>query len=144
MELLGVPSASIREEFKEHTDGLSNRLPLPSLEAMRAGTVLSPHGLVRRYLFAGRRIGQPKEWAQKFATFVQRTVDSLWPMEATPLRVLEERATIAEHLDDLAEKQLALQYNATTLRQSIRTQTHELVCDQLRLARMERELEEMQ
>jgi hypothetical protein len=72
-ELLGVPSESIREEFKQHTDGLSNRLPLPSLEAMRAGTVLSPHGLVRRYLFAGRRIGQPKAWAQKFATFVKNT-----------------------------------------------------------------------
>jgi hypothetical protein len=137
-----VPSIA-SEEFRAHTEGLSNRLPLPSLEAMRAGTVLSPHGLVRRYLLAARRIGLPKEWALKFSVFVSRTIESAWPMEQTPLRVLEEKAMRCEAQDDLCEKRHALESNAITLRERIQTQTAEIVADQLCLARLERELEDV-
>jgi hypothetical protein len=139
-----IPSESL-VAFRDHTHGLSNRLPLPSLEAMRAGTVMSPHGLVRRYLVAARTVGLPKEWALKFQVWVQRQVDCLWPIpDQTPLRALEEKAMRLEGLDDLCEKRNALESNAITLRERITSLTNEIVCDQLTLAKLERELEATQ
>jgi hypothetical protein len=142
MELLGVPSASIREEFKQHTDGLSNRLPLPSLEGQRAGTVMNPFEKARGYLYAGRKIGLPKSWGQHYATYVQRTVDSVWPMEQTSLAVLQERAMRAEGEDDVRELRCAQEKNAITLRERITSLTNEIVADQLCLAALERAMED--
>lgn len=137
-----IPSEAL-ESFRDHTHGLSNRLPLPSLEAMRAGTVMSPHGLVRRYLVAARTVGLPKEWAMKFAVWTERQIDCLWPLvDQTPLRVLEEKAMRLEAIDDVCEKRNALESNAITLRERIVSLTNEIVCDQLCLAKLEREMEQ--
>jgi hypothetical protein len=130
--------------FRALTDGLSNRLPLPSVEAMRAGTVNNPVSLMRRLLFSMRSAGLPKERALRVAVWVQRQVDCLWPMEQTPLRALEEKAMRLEHVANCSEKKLALEYNAITLRERIQAQSAEVVADMLVLAKLERELEDAQ
>lgn len=136
-----IPSEAL-VSFRDHTHGLSNRLPLPSLEAMRAGTVISPHGLVRRYLVAARTVGLPKEWALKFGVWCARQIDALWPMESTPLAVLQERAMRAEGEDDVRELRCAMEWNAITLRERIQSLTNEVTADMLCLARLEREMED--
>ena len=135
---------SATAEFREHTHGLSNRLPLPSLESMRAGTVVSPQGLVRRYLVAGRQIGMTKEWALRLHVWVGRQIDALWPMEQTELAVLEQRAMALEAADDAAEKCHDLKHDAATLQVRLSTQSAEIAADQLVLAKLQRRLEEME
>lgn len=130
------------QSFVQHTDGLTGRLRLTGLDGMRAGTTNNPYSMARRFLVAGRSAGLPKEWALRFSVWVSRQTDALWPMEATPLRALEEKAMVAEAKDDLAEKRCDLERNAITLRERIQSQTAEVVCDMLVLARLERELED--
>lgn len=130
------------DEFRSHTKGVSTRLGMPSVEAMRAGTVLSPHALCRRYLMSGRALGLGKEWAVRFALFVSRQADMLWPMEPTATAELERRAMVHEGADDLAE----LAHHTTRCRPSKRqrrdTLAKEIAADQILLARLDRELEE--
>lgn len=97
-------SAALRE-LREHTAGLSNRLGLPSLEAMRAGTAWSPQGMIRRYFLAAYRRGLPKSWALRLVEWAHRQADLIWRdrHDQTPLGVLEERAMVKESADDLAE-----------------------------------------
>lgn len=141
------PAADMDSEgvrlFREATEGLSNRLPLPSLEPMRAGMVHNPISLMRRFFFSMRAAGLPKERAQRLVVVLQRTVDSIWPMEATPRTVLEKKAMIAEGIDDLAEKRLDCEKdNATRLRERIQTLTDEITADQICLAQLERDAED--
>jgi hypothetical protein len=130
-------------EFREHTQGLSNRLPMPSVESMRAGITICPQGLVRRYLVAGRTIGLSKEWALRLHVWVGRQIDALWPMEATPLEGLEQRAMAIEAQDDAAEKCHDLKQDAASLQVRLSTQSAEIAADQLVLAKLQRRLEEM-
>lgn len=142
-EVLGEGSDCLRE-FRSHTAGLSNRLPLRSLESMRAGAVMNPHTLARRYLMAARRIGLSREWAQRFLVWLGHTVDSVWPMEATPLPELERRAMSQENADNLAE----LAYHAAPCRETLQsrrdTLAREIAADQLLLAKYDREIEAAQ
>jgi hypothetical protein len=131
-------------EFATHTHGLTNNLPLNSLEAMRAGNVASPHCLTRRYLMAARRIGLPKVWAQRYATWVQAQVDCLWPQEQTPTEVLAIRAMECEAKDDLAEKRLDIQHTRANLTARIDALQSEIAADQLLLGRLDREVEQAQ
>lgn len=129
-------------EFAGHVHGLSNRLPLNSLGAMLAGQVAHPHGLTRRYLMAAQRIGLPKAWAQRYATWVQRQVDCLWPMEQTPTDVLAMRAMECEARDDLAEKRLDVAPSRENLRARIDALQAEIAADQILLARLDREADQ--
>ena len=138
-----VPDMAL-EEFRAHTAGLSNRLPLPSLESMRAGTAMNPHTLTRRYLSAARRIGLPREWAQRHLVWLTRTIDSLWPMEATGLEALEHRAMALEAADDAAEKCHDLKKDVESLRHRMATQMAEIAADSLVAAKLQRRLEEME
>ncbi len=133
-------SGALRD-FKDHTDGLSNRLPLASLEAMRAGTVASPHTLLRRYLLSARGIGLPKEWAQRLVTWLQRQVDALWPMECTPLDEMRRRALRAEALANAAELNSLTLGNRECLLAEREALHRELAADTLLIARIDRELD---
>jgi hypothetical protein len=133
-------SESIRE-CRNHTAGLSNRLPLASLEGMRAGTVAGPQTLARRYLMAGKRHGLPKDWGQRFATWVQRTVDCIWPMEPTPLVELRRRALAAESLANHAEYVALTASCRATLEADRDALTREVAADTVLLGEIERKLE---
>ena len=130
--------------FREETAGLSNRLPLASLESMRAGTVNNPISLMRRFLISMRVAGLPKERAQRIAVWLQREVDAQWPMEQTPLEALEQRAMALEAADNTAEKCHDLKQDAATLQVRLSTQSAEIAGDQLVLARLQRRLEDLQ
>jgi hypothetical protein len=130
-------------EFRDATEGLSNRLPLPSLEAMRAGVVNNPITLMRRFLFSMRAAGLPKEKAQRLVVILQRTVDSVWPMEATPLVVLEQRAQALEAQDDAAEKCHDLKQDLNSLQARLATQMAELAADSLVAAALQRRVEDL-
>jgi hypothetical protein len=138
-ELPDDPSAALRE-FRDLTAGLSNRLPLPSVEGMRAGTVNNPISLMRRFLVAMRSAGLPKERALRVQVWLQREIDALWPLDATPRRALEEKANRLEYIDGCAEKKLDLEYNAITVRERIQTKSDEVAADLLLLAKLEREM----
>ena len=133
-------SVSLRE-LREHTAGLSNRLPVKSLEAMRAGFVLSPQGAARRYLMGGHRMGLPRAWGQRFALFIQRTVDSIWLTDATPLHVLRERAIRAEAEDDVNELRCVLNETLENVQAEIDSKSREIACDQEIVAILQRKLE---
>ncbi len=135
-------TASIRD-FRDATAGLSNRLPLASLEQMRAGTVANPHTLVRRFLMAAKRIGLDKAWAHRHVVvWVERQVDCIWFEAHTPRRVLEVKAMEAEARDDAAEKALDCERSAVRLRARIETLEAEMALDRLNLAALQRELED--
>ena len=119
-------------------------MPLKSLESMRAGSVLSPHGLAQRYLRAARSAGQPKEWALRFRVWVDREINSLWPMESTPLQALEARAMALEGIDNAAEKAHDLKQCVESLRHRFHTQMAELAIDELVAAKLQRKLEDME
>lgn len=127
--------------FREVTDGLSNRIPLPSLEGMRAGTVNNPVSLMRRFFVAMRSAGLPKEPAQRVLVWLTHTVDGLWPLEATPLPELERRAMVQECADDQAELAYHNQRCRETLEARRDALLKEIAADQMLLARMNRELE---
>lgn len=135
-------SESLRS-FRDLTDGLSNRLQMPSLEAMRAGMVNNPMSLMRRFLVAMRSAGLPKDRAQQVAVWVQRQVDCLWPLDQTPLAVLQEKSTLVECEANLAEKRCDLEPTAIRMREEIDAKTRELTCKMLELARLERRMEEL-
>jgi hypothetical protein len=129
--------------FREETAGLSNRLMLPSVESMRAGTINNPISLIRRFLVAMKSAGLPKERGQRIAVWVQRTVDSLWPMEQTPLEVLEQRAMDLEHASNRAEKCHDLKQDAASLQVRLSTESAEIASKQLVLAKLQRRLEDI-
>jgi hypothetical protein len=107
---------------------------------MMGGSVMNPHTLARRYLMAGKRLGLPKEWGQRLATWLQRTVDAIWLDEPTPTDRLALRAMDLEHRDNCAEKRHDLERSAASLRARIETQQDEVAADQVLLAKMERDL----
>lgn len=131
-------------EFREHTKGLSGRLRMPSVEGMRAGTILSPHAHVRRYVIAARQAGLPKEWIQRFGVFVQRTIDSQYPMEATSLTDLQKRAMALEGAGNVAEKCHDLQQDLASAVTAMQTQQAEIAAELLVLAKLQRKVEEME
>jgi hypothetical protein len=133
-------SADVRE-FRAHTEGLSNRLAYPSLEAQRAGAVTCLHTHLRRYLLSARKIGLTREWAMRLVVWLQRTVDSLWPQSNTPTRVLEERAMQVEHADNCQEKKLDLEKSICEKQGRIDTLSAEVAADMVLLARYQREVE---
>lgn len=133
-------SEDIRQ-FCTDTAGLSNRLPLASLEAMRAGTVANPHSLARRYLIAGRLIGQPKEWAVRFHVWLGRQIDCLWPMEATSLVELRHRALAAEPQANAAELNALIMGSREYLVAERDMLQREIAADTLLIAKIDRELE---
>ncbi len=118
-------SPAIRE-LRQHTDGLSNRLPLASLESMRAGTVGSPHTLTRRYFLAAKRIGLSRAWACRFVVWVTNQVDCIWTPEPTSRIALRRKALRAEAIGDecelvtmAAESPVAMRAEADALKQEI-------------------------
>lgn len=96
------PTAALRE-FRAATDGLTNRLPLGSVECMRAGSVASPHTLALRFLVAGRRIGRDRAWACRFVVWVTNQVDCIWPPEPTSRIALRRAALRAEAVGNECE-----------------------------------------
>jgi hypothetical protein len=137
----GIRGSESLKDFRDLTDGLSNRLELPSLEAMRAGAVNNPISLMRRFLVAMRSAGLPKERAMRVSVWMERQIDALWPMEHTPIRVLEERAMVAEAEDDIAQQRHNLDRTIASLEFRISTLTNEIVADKLCLANYQRERE---
>lgn len=124
-------------EFRRHTEGLSNRLPLASVEQMRAGTVANPYSLARRYLYAGKRLGLPKTWGLRFAVWARRQVDALWIEAHTPRLVLEVKATQAEGVDDLHEKMLDAERSLARYDARIESLTAEIAADHEALAALQ-------
>lgn len=132
-------SDSLRE-FRAHTAGLSNRLPLRSLESMRAGTVVNPHTMLRRYLMSARSIGLPRAWALRLSVWLQHTIDSLWTQDATPTPELERREMACEHVDDCAEKRLDLEKSIDAKRLRLDTLQAEVTAEMTLLARYQQEV----
>ncbi len=123
------------------TDGLSNRLPLPSLEAMRAGTVNNPVSLMRRWLVAMRSAGLSKEYPQRVEVWLQRQVDALWPLDQTPIAVLREKALRAECEAKIRTLRTLQDESAMAVMDEIQWRSAEMVAKARLLAGLERKLE---
>jgi hypothetical protein len=138
-----VDASDSLRTFRSLTDGLSNRLEMPSLEPMRAGMVNNPISLMRRFLIAMREAGLPKERALRVLAWLQTEINARWPMEQTSLAVLRERAARAEGEANVRELRCLQEKSAITLREEIQSATTELVAKMQLLARLEREMEDM-
>ena len=102
---------------------------------MNPFTVTTLNGYAQSQGFADER--------ERLEMILQRTVDSVWPMEATPLEVLEQRAMALESADNLSEKCHDLKQDAASLQVRLSTLSAEIAGDQLALARLQRKLEDM-
>lgn len=131
-------------ELREHTAGLGDRFDMASFEGMRQGVVKGPQFWIRRYLLTAKGLGLPKSWAVRLALWVSRQVDAIWPMEATPLEALEQRAMALESQDDAAEKCHDLKQDVESLRHRLATQMAELAADSLVAAKLQRRLEDVE
>ncbi|HEU4589031.1 MAG TPA: hypothetical protein VFS11_10300 [Gemmatimonadales bacterium] len=89
--------------FRQQTHGLSQRLPLRSVESMRAGKVRCPHAMAHEYLAACRRAGLPRTVGAEFVTFVAGLVEAMWAGERTPERYALVKEQEAENAGNLAE-----------------------------------------
>lgn len=133
-------SADLRE-FRSHTQGLSNRMEYPSIEAQRAGAVACLHTHLRRYLMSARKLGIQREWGMRLVVWLHRTVDSIWPQCATPTAELERREMASEHVDNCREKRLDLEQSIEAKQARIDSLSAEVAAEMVLLARYQREVE---
>jgi hypothetical protein len=90
--------------FCQQTARLSRRLPLRSVESMRAGKVKSPHVCAHEYLAACRRAGLPRTVGAEFVAFVAGLVDEMWATDRTPVGYALGKEQEAENAANLAEQ----------------------------------------
>jgi hypothetical protein len=89
--------------FRRQTERLSQRLPLRSVESMRAGKVKSPHAVVHEYLAAARRAGLPRQFGAEFLAFTATLVEEMWATEKPPVQYVLTKEQDAENACNSAE-----------------------------------------